>query len=338
MEIVQGIGLLILTLILFSAFSFKAPKGQKAMSGLADAAVATFLVEAIHKYINGDFFNITFLGDVGSASGSVSGIAATILVALNMGINPIYSVAAGAAVAGYGILPGFISGYVVGLIGPIFEKKLPKGVDIIFGVLLLSPIARFTSLIVDPIVNATLMNIGNTIAIAAEQSPYLMGFLLGGIIKVICTSPLSAMALTAMLGLKGLAMGIASIACFGGAFTDGLVFKRLKLGESSNIIGVMLEPLTQANIITTNPIPIFGSNFLGGGLAGIVAAYFKIINNAPGTSSPIPGLIAPFGFNNPQNVFLAIVFAIIAGISAGYIGSTSFMFIKKLSFSKFRLS
>ena len=37
-----------------------------------------------------------------------------------------------------------------------------------------------------------------------DQSPVLMGFLLGGIIKMICTSPLSSMALTAMLGLTGL--------------------------------------------------------------------------------------------------------------------------------------
>ncbi len=54
-EIVKGMGLLLFTLGLFSLFSFKAPKGSKAMSGLANAAVATFLVEAIHKYISGNF-------------------------------------------------------------------------------------------------------------------------------------------------------------------------------------------------------------------------------------------------------------------------------------------
>ena len=47
---------------------------------------------------------------------------------------------------------------------------------------------------------------------------------------MICTSPLSSMALTAMLGLTGLPMGIAAIACFGGSFTNGLVFHKLKLG------------------------------------------------------------------------------------------------------------
>ena len=158
--IVRGIGLLILTLVLFSLFSLKMPKGQKAMSGLANAAVATFLVEAIHKYISGDLLNINFLSTVGSSSGSMGGVAAVILVGINMGINPIYAVVAGVAVSGYGILPGFIAGYIVALFAPYIEKKLPEGLDIIVGALLIAPIARLIALGVDPVVNATLINIG----------------------------------------------------------------------------------------------------------------------------------------------------------------------------------
>ena len=132
------------------------------------------------------------------------------------------------------------------------------------------------------------------------------------------------MALTAMLGLDGLAMGIASIACVGGSFTNGLIFSRLKLGDKSNVIAVMLEPLTQANIITANPIPIFCSNFVGGGLAGMAAAAFGIINNAPGTASPIPGLLAPFAFNSPVKVVCALALGIAGGCIAGYLGSAIF--------------
>lgn len=329
MEILKGMSLLVLSLVMFSVFSLKMPKGQKAMSGLANAAVATFLVEAIHKYIGGDLLKFKFLGEVGSASGSMGGVAAVILVSLNMGINPIYAVAAGVAVSGYGILPGFIAGYVVGLVAPYLEKKLPKGLDIIVGTLLIVLLSRGIAFLTAPVVNSTLGNIGSMIAVAAEQSPYLMGFLLGGIMKVICTSPLSSMALTAMLGLQGLAMGIASIACVGGSFTNGIVFKRLKFGDSSNVVAVMLEPLTQADIVTANALPIYASNFFGGGFAGIAAAHFKIINNAPGTASPIPGLLAPFGFNNPLNVILAIIFAVIGGIVAGFVGSTITQIIRK---------
>ena len=259
----------------------------------------------------------------------MGGVAAAILVPIAMGVNPIYAVVAGAAVGGYGILPGFIAGYLIGFIAPVIEKKLPAGVNVIAGAIVVAPLARIIATVVDPGVTFILSRIGETIAMATDQSPIVMGFLLGGIMKMICTSPLSAMALTAMLGLTGLPMGIAAVACFGGAFSDGSVFYRLKLGDKSSIIGVMLEPLTQAPIVTANPLPIYCSNFFGGGLAGISAAVFKIIDNAPGTSSPIPGLLAPFAFNPPLKVVLALAFAALGGLLAGNVGGLIFKHLRE---------
>ena len=319
-----GMGLLLLTLAGFSLFSMKAPKGSAAMSGLANAAVATFLVEAVHRYISGDLLGSAFLGEVGSVSGSLGGVASAILIPISMGANPRFAVVAGVAVGGYSILPGFVVGYLIGFIAPVIEKHLPAGLDTILGALLLAPIARGIAFLTDPVVNAAMGYIGNTITAATDQSPVLMGFLLGGIIKMICTSPLSSMALTAMLGLTGLPMGIAAIACFGGSFTNGIIFAQLKLGKPSNIAAVMLEPLTQAHIITRHPIPIYGSNFFGGGLAGIAAALLGIVNNAPGTASPIPGLLAPFAFNPPVKVLIALALGAVGGTLAGFAGSIVF--------------
>ena len=324
LTILKGVGLLLLTLAVFSVFSMKAPKGSAAMSGMANAAIASFLVEAVHKYILGDVLALEFFQVLGTTSGSLGGVAAAITVPLAMGVNPVLAVVAGLAVGGYGILPGFIAGYVISLIVPALEKKLPEGLDVILCALLTAPLARFLAIFVNPGVNMVLAEIGGAISAAAEQSPLVMGFLLGGIMKMICTSPLSSMALTAMLGLTGLPMGIAAVACVGGSFTNGLIFHKLKLGNRGNVIAVMLEPLTQADIITANPIPIFCSNFLGGGLAGISAAVFGIVNNAPGTASPIPGLLAPFAFNDPVKVILAMVFAVIGGSVAGLLGGWVF--------------
>lgn len=324
LTILSGMALLLLVLALFSLFSMKMPKGSDAMSGMANAAVASFLVEAIHSYITGDLFGLAFFKEVGVTAGSLGGVASAILVPIGMGANPVLAVVAGLACGGYGILPGFVAGYIVGLVSPYIEKKLPEGLNLIVGALMVAPLARAIAFAVDPVVNSTLLTIGKTISAAATQSPLVMGFLLGGIMKMICTSPLSSMALTAMLGLDGLAMGIASIACVGGSFTNGLIFKRLHFGDRSNVIAVMLEPLTQANIITANPIPIFVSNFFGGGLAGLAAAALGIINNAPGTASPIPGLLAPFAFNSPTKVILAVVLAVIGGSAAGFVGSIVF--------------
>ena len=166
---------------------------------------------------------------------------------------------------------------------------------------------------------------------ASNQSPIVMGLLLGGLMKMICTSPLSSMALTASLGLKGLPMGIACIACFGGAFANGMTFYRLKFGDKSRSISMMLEPLTQADIVTANPVPIFTSSFVGGSFAGLSAAYFNIVSNAPGTASPIPGLLTPFAFNPAMDVFLALIFAMVGGLTGGFIVSTFFLYIKNPS-------
>ena len=125
MTIISGVGLLLLTLAVFSIFSLKFPKGSQAMSGMANAAVASFLIEAVHKYITGDLLGIAFLGEVGATAGSLGGVAAGIMVPLSMGVNPVFAVVGGLACGGYGILPGFIAGYIVGLIAPYIEKYLP---------------------------------------------------------------------------------------------------------------------------------------------------------------------------------------------------------------------
>lgn len=323
-SMISGMAFLLGTLALFSVFSLYFPKGSEAMSGMANAAVTSFLIEAVHRYISGDLLGIAFLGTVGSVNGTLSGVAAAAMVPLAMGTNPVYCIAAGLACGGFGILPGFIAGYIVGIIAPYIEKYLPIGLDVIVGVLTIAPFARITATVCDPIVNSILGTIGSTISAAASQSPLVMGFLLGGIMKMVCTSPLSSMALTAMLNMTGLPMGIAAIACFGGSFTNGIIFKKMGYGDKSNIIAVMLEPLTQAHIITAHPIPIFISNFFGGGFAGIAAAVFNIVNDAPGTASPIPGLIAPFAFNPVKNVLGALLFAAIGGIVAGVVGGSVF--------------
>ena len=97
MTIITGLGLLLLTLAAFSLFSMKAPKGSAAMSGMANAAVATFLVEAVHRYISGDLLHLAFLGETGTISGNMGGVAAAIMVPIGMGVNPVFAVVAGVA-------------------------------------------------------------------------------------------------------------------------------------------------------------------------------------------------------------------------------------------------
>ena len=239
------------------------------------------------------------------------------------------AVTAGLTIKDAGILSGFIAGYLLYFLMKPVKKYLPDGVNTIIGTLLSAGIAYGIVVLTGPAVSWLTTTIGNALMVATEQNPLLMGILLGGIIKIICTSPLSSMALTAMLGLTGLPMGIAAIACFGGTFTNGVLFSRLKLGTDSQVAAVMMEPLTQADIISQNPLPIYLSDFFGGGISGVIAVLLGIVCNAPGTAAPIPGMLAPFAFNQPGNVLLALGLSAVAGTLCGLIGSQVFIMLNK---------
>ena len=116
LQILTGVGLLLLVLALFTLFSYKAPYGMKAMGALANAACASFLVEAFHFSLFGQQLGIKFLESVGSANGSLGGVAAAILVPLALGVSPVYCVLVGLTVSGFGILPGFIAGYLISFV------------------------------------------------------------------------------------------------------------------------------------------------------------------------------------------------------------------------------
>lgn len=324
MEILKGTALLLLVLGLFWLFSYKAPKGMKAMGALANAACAAFLVEAFQLYVGGDLLGIKFLGEVGTAAGSMGGVAAAALVALAVGVSPVYALMLGVSCAGLGLLPGFIAGYLVAFLVKLIEKKVPGGLDLIVTILVAAPLVRLIAVGMKPVVDATLLNIGGIITETASSNPILMGIILGGVITVVATAPLSSMALTAMLGLTGVPMAIGALSVFGSSFMNYVLFDRLKFGDRKTTIAVAIEPLTQAHIISANPIPVYLTNFIGGASAGVIVALSGLINDATGTATPIAGLAVMYGFNDPLKVTLVALACATVGALSGFLGSIIF--------------
>lgn len=320
MQILIGTILLLLVLGLFTLFSYKAPNGMKAMGALANAACASFLVEAFHAAFFGDVLNITFLQGVGAANGSLGGVAAGILVPLALGVSPAYAVLVGLTCSGFGILPGFIAGYLISYVIKFFEKKIPAGLDLIVIIVIAAPLTRLIATIMSPIVDATLLNIGQVLLSSTTASPILMGIILGGIITVVATAPLSSMALTAMLGLTGVPMAIGALAVFGSSFLNFVFFKKMKFGSKKDTIAVAIEPLTQADLISANPIPVYVTNFMGGALSGIIVALMGLTNMTPGTATPIAGFAVMFAYNPPVQVLIAATGCIIVSIFSGFVG------------------
>ena len=336
MDIIFGTVLLLIVLGLFTLFSYKAPNGMKAMGALANAACASFLVEAFHYAFFGEVLKIEFLQGVGSANGNLGGVAAGILVPLALGVSPVYAVLTGLAVSGFAILPGFIAGYLISYVVKFLEKKVPAGLDLIAIIVVAAPLSRLIATGVNPIVNGTLLKIGDVLLSSANSSPVIMGIILGGILTVVATAPLSSMALTAMLGLTGVPMAIGALAVFGSSFMNYVFFDKMKFGSKKDTIAVAIEPLTQADIISANPIPVYVTNFIGGAASGIIVALMGLVNMTPGTATPIAGFAVMFAYNPAIKVLIAAAGCIIVSVISGYIGYLIFRKKKILTADEIR--
>ncbi|HEP6593891.1 TPA: PTS fructose transporter subunit IIC [Streptococcus pyogenes] len=324
MDIIIGTSLLILVLAIFSLFNYKAPHGAKAMGALASAACASFLVEAFQDSFFGKVLGFQFLSEVGGANGSLSGVAAAILVAIAIGVSPGYAVLIGLSVSGTGIIPGFVAGYVVSFLIKWMEKNIPGGLDLISIIIVGAPLTRFLAQLITPVINSTLLTIGDILTSSANSNPIIMGMILGGTIVVVATAPLSSMALTAMLGLTGIPMAIGALSVFGSSFMNGVLFYRLKLGERKDNIAFAIEPLTQADVTSANPIPIYVTNFVGGAACGVLIALMKLVNDTPGTATPIAGFAVMFAYKPVAKVLITALGCIIISLIVGYIGGSVF--------------
>ena len=322
-QILTGTALLLVVLALFTLFSYKAPQGMKAMGALANAACASFLVEAFHDSLFGQQMGIEFLQSVGMANGSLGGVAAGILVPLALGVSPAYAVLVGLTVSGYGILPGFIAGYLISFVVKFLEKKVPAGLDLIVIILVAAPLARGIAMVMDPVIKSTLLQIGTVLIQAQETSPIIMGLSLGGLITVVATAPLSSMALTSIIGLTGVPMGIGALAVFGSSFMNYVFFSKMKFGDKKDTISVAIEPLTQSDIISANPIPVYVTNFIGGAMSGIIVALLGVKVSTPGLATPIAGFAVSVAENGMTGL-MAAGGCMVVSILGGFIGYAIF--------------
>ena len=266
---------------------------------------------------------IKFLEEVGSANGSLGGVAAGILVPLALGVSPVYAVLVGLTVSGFGILPGFIAGYLVAFVVKFLEEKVPAGLDLIVIILVAAPLARLIALGMDPVVDNTLLNIGQVLIQASDTSPIIMGLILGGLITVVATAPLSSMALTSIIGLTGVPMAVGALSVFGSSFMNYVFFSKMKFGSKKDTISVAIEPLTQSDIISANPIPVYVTNFIGGALSGIIVAVMGLSIDTPGLATPIAGFAVTVGQNGPR-ALIAAAGCIVVSVLAAFIGYAIF--------------
>lgn len=323
-----SIGLLLVILLVFTLFTHYAPYGSKVMGAFAGAAIATYLVEALNTFVIGDLFGIPFFQEAGSVAGSLDGTIVVMLVALAMKVVPVNAAILAAGFGDMGLIPGLFAAYIVSFFVLWLQRVVPKGLDFIIVILIGLPAIRLLGLGITPLVDNSLLEIGAIIQTATETNPLVMGLMLGGIVTVVGISPLSSMALTALLGLTGVPMAVAALSAFASSPANAWLFYKLKIGDLKSIISIAIEPLSKADLVTANPIPMYMTNFVGGALSGVVIAMSGMVNDAPGTAAPVPGLLVMFGYNPAGQVLMYAVICALISFVVAVIGSYVFRNVK----------
>ena len=95
MNIILGVGTLVIVLVIMTLFLKFAPYGKKVYKRYQGQLVATFLPQAFLSYAIGGIFHIKFLQEIGDLAGSLGGIAVGILACINLGVSPVFAVIVG---------------------------------------------------------------------------------------------------------------------------------------------------------------------------------------------------------------------------------------------------
>ena len=109
------------------------------------------------------------------------------------------------------------------------------------------------------------------------------------------------------------------LSVFGSSFMNYVFFSKMKFGSKKDTISVAIEPLTQSDIISANPIPVYVTNFIGGAMSGIIVAIMGLSIDTPGLATPIAGFAVTVGQNGPR-ALIAAAGCIVVSVLAAFIG------------------
>ena len=322
MNILLGVGTLVVVLIIMTLFLKFAPYGKEGLQALSGAACATFLPQAFLSYAIGGIFHIKFLQEIGDLAGSLGGIAVGILACINLGVSPVFSVIVGLVLKDFSLLPAFIAAYLTAFVIKFIEKKVPEGLDLIVVIFIAPALVYGLASLINPSVTAVLNQIAKAVNSVGDSSPYALTIILGLIIPVTSMTPLSSMVLASILGLTGLPMAIGAIVCTGASFVNFTLFNILKIGDKPNRFAVFIEPLTQIDLIAKYPLQLYGTNAIIGVVNACIVTFSGLVINVKGMATPIAGAIVLFGFNNAVTSIITIITVGIVSVVLAFVMSS----------------
>lgn len=187
-----------------------------AMGSMAYGLFASLIIGTIIGQI-GTLADIKMLSEIAAVLKNPHVYGAAIGVAIAWGLKCdglVIFAAAGSAAVGCvagGPVGAYIAGIVAAELGQLVSKKTP--IDIIITPFIACVGGGAVGLFVGPYLNRFMTWLGSIINAAVEMMPLPMGTLVGVIVGMILTLPISSAALCVMLNLEGLAAGAAAAGC-----------------------------------------------------------------------------------------------------------------------------
>ncbi|WP_392390835.1 PTS sugar transporter subunit IIC, partial [Staphylococcus hominis] len=103
-----------------------------------------------------------------------------------------------------------------------------------------------------------------------HTNPIIIPIILPPIITLLPTPPLTSIPLTPLLPLTPLPIPIPAIPAFTSPFINATLFHPLKLPHPNSTISLTIQPLSQAHIVSANPIPVYVTNFFAPRVAPLI--------------------------------------------------------------------
>lgn len=267
-----------------------------ALSYMALGLFSSLLIGLIIKTL-GEQLHIAQFVEIGqfAMDPKIVGAAIGVAVAYSLKAPPLVLFSAVFAGAFGGSLGGPAGSYVTVLLATEAGKLLYRvtKIDIIVVPLVVVLVGYYVGLFVGIPIQNLMTSLGSLVNWSTEQQPFVMSVLVATIMGLALTAPISSAAIAFMLGLDGLAAGVAVIGCS----AQMIGFATISYRENG-ISGVIAQGLgtsmLQIGNIVKNPLILIPPTLAGAISAPIAIGLFRMTNNEAGAGMGTSGLVGQF--------------------------------------------
>lgn len=270
--------------------------GAMAM-GLFSSLIIGLIISQLAKFAPLSF--LSPLTEVLSAKSPVIGAAIGVAIAFGLKASSLvmFSCAAAGAIGymaggGAGGPVGAYIGAVIGAeLGQLVSKKTP--VDIIVTPIVTIVTGGLVATLIGPFVQTLMLWLGNFINTATQLQPLPMGIIVGVVVGMALTLPISSAALCIMMGLSGLAAGAATAGCCAQMIGFAVISFR-ENGVSGLLSQGIGTSMLQVPNIMRHPQIWIAPTVASGVVGALSASVFALENVAAGAGMGTSGLVGQF--------------------------------------------